>query len=188
MRIVACLCAFAASCAPESAPLQDAFFNAVTAHCGKAFAGRLISEDEVDRDFASEVLVMEVRSCSGEEIRIPFHIGDDRSRTWVLTKTDDGLRLKHDHRRLDGSPDAVTMYGGDTVGEGTAMRQEFPVDQFSAEMFTREGLSASVTNVWAVEITAAAFAYELRRENRYFRVEFDLAKPIANPPPPWGSL
>jgi hypothetical protein len=45
-----------------------------------------------------------------------------------------------------------------------------------------------VTNVWAVEVEPGAlFAYELRRPGRFFRVEFDLKRPIAPPPPPWGS-
>jgi hypothetical protein len=31
------------------------------------------------------------------------------------------------------------------------------------------------------------FAYELRRPNRHFRVEFDLSRPVPAPPPPWGA-
>jgi hypothetical protein len=31
------------------------------------------------------------------------------------------------------------------------------------------------------------FAYELRRPQRFFRVDFDLTRPVAAPPPPWGS-
>ena len=69
----------------------------------------------------------------------------------------------------------------------SASRAEFPVDQFSIDMFNREGLTASVTNVWAVEIDEDMFAYELARENRFFRVEFDLATPVDAPPPPWGA-
>ena len=30
---------------------------------------------------------MHVRDCSERELRIPFHVGDDRSRTWVVTRT-----------------------------------------------------------------------------------------------------
>ena len=58
------------------------------------------------------------RSCDLAEIRIPFHVGEDRSRTWVMTPTSVGLRLKHDHRHEDGSEDEVTQYGGDTRGTG----------------------------------------------------------------------
>ena len=69
------------------------------------------------------------------------------------------------------------------------MRQEFPVDQFSIDMFGREGLSASLTNVWAMEIHPGQhFYYELARteSDRLFRVEFDLTREVPQPPTPWG--
>ena len=174
-----------ASCAPP-AP-QDAFLAALKAHCGKAFEGRLVSTDEADRDMAAQRLVMEVRSCGKDALRIPFHVGDDRSRTWVISRTDAGLRLKHDHRHEDGSEDALTQYGGDAISPGTATRQEFPADAFSKELFVREDRAVSVDNVWAVEIDGDQFAYELKRPNRFFRVEFDLTKPVDPPPAPWGE-
>ena len=56
-------------------------------------------------------------------------------------------------------------------------------------MFEREGLAASVTNTWAMELVPGkTFVYELSRPNgRLFRVEFDLATPVALPPAPWGA-
>lgn len=176
-----------AACQPKAVSPQEAFFNDISSHCGKAYAGKLVSNDEADADFASKKLVMHVRECSDTEIRIPFHVDDDRSRTWVITKTDAGLRLKHDHRHEDGSEDAVTQYGGDTIYEGAASRQVFPVDQFSIDMFLREGLDVSVVNIWAVEINNATYAYDLSRPNRHFRVEFDVTKPVPVPPAPWGT-
>ena len=134
---------------------------------------------------------MHVRGCdaSEREIRIPFHVGEDRSRTWVLTRTAEGVRLKHDHRHADGTPDAVTMYGGDSRVRGTAVRQEFPVDAGSVAMFEREGLKASVANTWAMEIEPGArLRYELARpDGRLFQVEFDLSAPVEPPPAPWGD-
>lgn len=176
----------ATSAPPPTAP--DGFFARVSSLCGKTFAGRIASPPvEADAAFAGKTLVMHVRDCSPDEIRIPFHVGEDRSRTWVVTRTVSGLRLKHDHRHEDGSEDKLTQYGGDTVGEGTAARQEFPADTFSKELFVREGIPASTQNVWAMEADAGrTFAYELRRPGRFFRVEFDLTRPIAAPPP-WGA-
>jgi len=174
-----------------TAPAADQFMVSVAQLCGKAFAGRVTADDPApgaDDPFAGKPLVMHVRECSAEEIRIPFHVGDDHSRTWVLTRTGGGLRLKHDHRHADGSPDAVTMYGGDVATSGTAQRQEFPVDAESQELFRAEGLSASTTNVWAMEIhPGQMFAYELARPGRMFRVEFDLTTAVEAPPAPWGS-
>ncbi len=185
------------ACATTSAPSpQDAFFAALTAHCGQAFPGRLVSTEAADADMAGKPMLMHVASCSPTEIRIPFHVGPadgagewDRSRTWVITRTATGLRLKHDHRHADGTCDPVTMYGGDTATLGTASRQSFPVDAESITLFRAQNLPRSVTNVWTVEADSDSFAYELRRtgENaRYFRVEFDLSRPVAAPPPAWG--
>ena len=174
------------ACEKAEVTPQDAFFDDLKSHCGNAYAGKLVSNDEVDADFASKTMVMHVRECSDTELRIPFHVEDDHSRIWVITKTDSGLRLKHDHRHEDGSEDAVTQYGGDTIYEGAKSRQVFPVDQFSIDMFLKEGLDVSVVNVWAVEINNAFFAYELNRPNRHFRVEFDVTKPVEIPPAPWG--
>jgi hypothetical protein len=134
------------------------------------------------------MLIMHVRECKSDTILIPFHVGEDRSRTWVVTRTAGGLRLKHDHRHKDGTPSQQTQYGGDTVEPGTANRQKFPADAFSKDLFVREGITPSVANVWAMEVLGSKlFAYELRRPSRFFRVEFELTRPTAIPPKPWGA-
>jgi hypothetical protein len=176
----------AASQAPVSPRVL--FFGTLRELCGRAFEGRLVSSDAVDRDMAAQRLVMHVRSCDEDVIRIPFHVGANRSRIWVVTRTGSGLRFKHDHRHEDGAEDALTQYGGDTASDGTATRQEFPADAFTRDLFLRQNRAVSVTNVWAMEVVPGRlFAYELRREGRHFRVEFDLTRPVAAPPPPWGS-
>ena len=175
-------------CGQAPASPQDQFFANLSALCEQSFAGQVVSRDERDADMAGQRLVMHVRECSENEIRIPFHVGEDRSRTWVITRTDTGLRLKHDHRHEDGSEDVLTQYGGDTAGEGSATRQEFPADQFSKDLFIGQDIPDSANNIWAVEVQPGAFyAYELRRENRHFRVEFDLRTPVEAPPAPWGA-
>lgn len=166
-----------------SAPAPaDAFMANLQQLCGKSFAGRVVTTDLADKAFAESELVMHVRDCSPGEVRIPFRVGEDRSRTWVLTRTADGVRLKHDHRHEDGSEDVLSQYGGDTVAAGAPTRQEFPADAFSKDLFQKHGNPASVTNVWAVEAhPGQTFAYELRRPNRHFRVEFDLTRPLPQP-------
>lgn len=169
-----------AACAtrPTVAP-QDAFYARLGALCGQRFAGRVVSTDPADKDFVGKALVMEVRDCREGEMRIPFSVGEDRSRTWVITRHRGGLRLKHDHRHADGTEDDLSQYGGDTLTPGSAERQEFPADAFSRTLFLGKGNPASVTNVWAVEVhPGRMFAYELRRPGRFFRVEFDLTRPL----------
>jgi len=192
MRYVVILATLAlAGCvtAPATPAPADAFFARLASLCGQAFEGQIASPAvEADAAFAGKRLVMHVRECSSDTIRIPFHVGTDRSRTWVITRTASGLRLKHDHRHEDGSEDRLTQYGGDTVNAGTAARQEFPADAFSKAMFVRENIPQSVANVWAMEVEPGRlFGYELRRPSRYFRVDFDLSRPVALPPPPWGA-
>ena len=195
LRVAACAIALTlAGCAhaPAGGTPQDAFLANLRALCGQAFAGRVLVDVPAapgNNAFAGKPLVMHVRECGESAIRIPFHVGDDRSRTWVLTRTANGLRLKHDHRHADGSDDAVTMYGGDTVAAGSATRQAFPVDAESVAMFRREGLDASVANTWAMEIQPGKrFVYELSRPGgRLFQVGFDLSRPVQAPPPPWGD-
>jgi hypothetical protein len=189
--LLALLAAAASGCATADSPVsaQERFFARLSTLCGRAFEGRIVSPPvESDAAFAGKRLVMHVRSCSDDDIRIPFHVGEDRSRTWVVTRTAAGLRLKHDHRHADGGEDSLTQYGGDTVEEGGDQRQEFPADAFSKAMFVRLNSAQSVPNVWAMEVEpGSVFTYELRRPGRFFRVEFDLTRPVAPPPPPWGS-
>jgi hypothetical protein len=191
--ILATLLALAACVSPEagrSDPQSD-FMAALASHCGKAYAGRIVSTDAADADMARGAMVVHYRECSPTRMAIPFHVQRadgtwDRSRTWLITRTDAGLRLKHDHRHADGSSDAVTMYGGDTATRGTARAQDFPVDAESIALFRANGLAASVTNVWRVEVDATSYTYQLSREGRQFRVEFDLTSPVETPPAPWG--
>lgn len=198
---------FAAGCErqADTAEPADMFMQNLRALCGNAYRGELLEFNEGDADMVGQELVMHVRECSDDEIRIPFHVGENRSRTWIFTRTEDGLRLKHDHRQPDGSDDEVTMYGGDTVEEGSGTRQAFHADQYTGEL-----LPISATNVWTVDvIPGEVYSYYLRRrdeplefragdaqstgpmyelkfDGRRFRVVFDLSETVDAPPPPWG--
>jgi hypothetical protein len=111
-------------------------------------------------------------------------VGDDRSRTWVLTRDENELiKLKHDHRHADGSEDEVTQYGGLATNSGSATTQFFPADQFTADL-----LPAAVGNVWWITVDETSFTYNLRRlgADTHFAVRFDLTKPIETPAAPWG--
>ncbi|WP_334038172.1 hypothetical protein [Alteromonas macleodii] len=168
-----------------SIPTHDVFFNAIKAHCGKAFQGK-VSKDNVGNTFGNAKLVMHVRKCTDSEIQIPFYVGDDASRTWILAKTGAGLMLKHDHRNEDGSFHSSTMYGGHTVDEGFPQVQSFPTDVYSKALFIESGIAASTDNVWQMMIYPSRFSYRLIRPAREVQVDFDLENPIATPSAPWG--
>lgn len=165
-------------------PEQEVFWERIEGLCGGAFVGTPVEAPD-DSDWWEAELVMHVRSCEPAEIRIPLHVDDDRSRTWVLSRTDAGLRLKHDHRLRDGTPDASnTDYGGDTAAPGTDRRQEFPADAYSIGVNP-----ARESQFWFLEIHPdEAFVYGLLREatGLSYRVEFDLTQPVEPPPAPWG--
>jgi hypothetical protein len=166
------------------APAHDEFWSRVRALCGRAFEGRVLDAPAGDTTLAARPIVMHVRSCERDTILIPFHVGADRSRTWVLTRDAGGLRLKHDHRHLDGTEDAVTQYGGRTTSSGSADRQEFFADAHTASL-----IPAARTNVWILEVDLGRmFAYTLRRDgtDRRYRIEFDLTRAVEPPPAPWG--
>ncbi len=177
---------FASDAPLVSIDSHDAFFNNLKQHCGKAFAGKVTIDNQPSDKFTNNKLIMHVRRCSDAQLQIPFHVGDDASRTWLITKTGAGLSLKHDHRNPDGSDDKSTMYGGHTIDSGWAQVQSFPADQYSKNLFVKNGIPQSMGNTWHMYIYPKQFTYRLTREGREFRVDFDLTKPVPLPATPWG--
>lgn len=158
------------------------FWESLQNLCGKSFEGTLVLPEN-DEQFGGKKLIMHVRSCSDKVIKIPFFVGDDKSRTWVLTYKEDRILLKHDHRHEDGSEDEINMYGGETNNTGQATIQIFPADQETKAM-----IPAASTNVWWITLNDKEFTYNLRRLGtpRVFRVAFDLNKTVETPDAPWG--
>lgn len=171
---------------PVSINNHDSFFNSIKQHCGKAYQGKITVDNAASDSFANKKLVMHVRKCSNNQLQVPFHVGEDASRTWLITKTGSGLSLKHDHRHKDGTDDKSTMYGGHTTDGGWPQVQSFPADQYSKELFVKSGIPQSIGNTWQMYIYPDKFTYRLVRQGREFRVDFDLTKPITPPPAPWG--
>jgi hypothetical protein len=174
-RLALAACGLLLACGPARveapAPQHAAFWERVQALCGQTFEGRVVEAPEGDATFTGHRLVMHVRDCDEDEIRIPLQVGDDRSRTWVLSRTPDGLRLRHDHRRPDGTPDDNTDYGGHTAAPGTAARQEFPADAFSIA-----AVPARATQYWYLELhPGPVFAYGLHRQATGLRYRFEFA-------------
>ncbi len=168
----------------QAEPANAIFWKQLQALCGKAFAGEVVAAPADDTTFKDKALVMHVRSCAGDRIRVPFVVGEDRSRTWVLTRNEDRILLKHDHRHEDGTPDKVTMYGGWTTNVGMPSRQMFPADQETVDI-----IPAAATNVWWIDLVPGEhFTYNLRRmgSERYFSIKFDLKTAIKAPEAPWG--
>jgi hypothetical protein len=105
----ACLtlvCATAASA--NAADMRDQFMATLQSMCGQRFEGGLTYAIDPKNDFAGKKMSTEI-ICTSTDVRMPVLVGEDRSRTWIFTRTAAGLDLRHDHRHSDGTPDAVTM-------------------------------------------------------------------------------
>ena len=164
---------------------SELFWNKVQTNCGKAFEGKITAGGKEGDGFTGKKLVMHIRSCKEDTIRIPFFVGDDKSRTWVFTMSKaKSIKLKHDHRHKDGSEDKITQYGGVNPNMGLPNIQFFPADQHTATI-----IPYASNNVWWVTIDKKSFTYNLRRvgTGRFFSVKFDLTKEIETPSAPWGS-
>jgi hypothetical protein len=170
----------AAGAEPASPPASpaEAFFRNLAAYCGRSFEGRVLFT--TSQDFEGKKLVAHLASCGEKELRIPFQVGEDRSRTWIVTLEGDRLRLKHDHRHPDGTLDEITNYGGDSDGPGTPWRQTFPADEFTKKLIPR-----AAGNAWtlAIDPDARELRYSLDRgEEKRFRAVFDLSMPVGKEP------
>lgn len=167
----------------QEAPGAIQFWEKLQSHCGKAYEGKLAHHIDND-DFAGKTLTIFIRTCDEKTITIPFYVGDNKSRTWVLTLENERIKLKHDHRHKDGSEDKVTQYGGRSTNSGLPHLQFFPADEETAAL-----LPYASTNVWWITLDEETFSYNLKRigtENPAFNVSFDLTTPVETPGAPWG--
>jgi len=162
---------------PAQVDTQRAFFETLKKMSGQRFEGETQFPLNGDHPLAGKRLIISVEACGESELRIPFHVGTDKSRTWILTLTEKGLLFKHDHRHADGTPDKITMYGGWATPGGTPYLQRFRADEETAKL-----IPEAATNVWTLQIIPdkQQFTYSLERhaEPRY-RALFNL-KPLSN--------
>ena len=158
---------------------QEAFWENLAEHCGEAFRGEIIQRPDDDQHFeGDEELTVHFRECGEDRLGLPFHVEEDRSRTWILQRTTAGIDLRHDHRYENGAPEESTWYGAHTPDEGSPERQEF--------LRTDEERGGTG---WAIEIVPGErYTYGTIDDEGEWRhqLDFDLSEPIEPPPAPWG--
>lgn len=170
--VITLLCVFfgCAACAQQS----DAFFSELLSRKGKSYSGKAIYMPDTIKpnDFWGKTLQFTVTEKNGE-IKMPFTVGENTSRTWIIRKTSRGLELKHDHRHPDGQPDSITNYGGQSDKIlGTQLSQFFNADEYTAKL-----IPAAAGNRWIMQFShdKKKFYYILERDNILrFKAEFDL--------------
>jgi hypothetical protein len=158
-----------AGCAATPAPAdpRDGFLATLQGMCGQRFEGGLSYAIDPNSEFANKTISTQV-VCTPDAVRMPVQVGENRSRTWIFTRTATGLELRHDHRHPDGTPDAVTMYGGMAKAGGTARSQAFLADAYTARI-----VPGAETNVWTVSLSedGKVLTYRLDRHGKP-RAEF----------------
>ncbi len=169
-----------AACVIESSKAVSAdFLSALAPLCNQTYIGQVTSDDPQDADWRAFDLTLGPIGCAEDGvISMPLAVGEDTSRTWFLTPSEDGIEFRHQHLLKDGSVDPVSDYGGysqDLRFEGGAWLVDFPADPKTVDIFKATGLDVSITNIWSFDYRPKAqLVYELNREGRHFRAEFDL--------------
>ncbi len=167
------------------APEQEAFWAALLAHCGNAYAGEVSDVTPYyEAGVAGRRAVIHFFDCTEDRIHVPFHLDDNHSRNWIVTRVDGTLRLKHDHRNPDGTEEEISQYGGDAPVPGLPTRQIFPADAHTARI-----LPERADNFWFLDfIDEETLQYGVHwpTAGHSVRFSFDLSRTVATPPAPWG--
>jgi hypothetical protein len=159
----------------EKDPIVE-FMGNLKNFSGQSFYGKVLFPEEPEAPFDAEILYVIFEKVTDTEARMPFILGTNKSRTWVLTLKEEGLLFKHDHRHEDGTPEEITMYGGFADENGTGFFQNFPADEETSTM-----MPETATNVWTFQFNEdfTEFHYILERHGApRFHVVFDLTAPI----------
>lgn len=155
---------------------QNQFIDNIAIFCGKSYVGKETFIAEGRESWADKEMKIHFGICENDKLAIKFWLGADQSRTWLLIEEDGSLRLRHDHRNVDGTPEVVTLYGGYANEKGSETKQLFPADEYTCEM-----LPNACEAHWEFELTKdpKVFSYSLfNRGVLLFRAEFDLERPI----------
>ncbi len=155
---------------------EQAFLDNLASLCGQSFPGEETYMAEGRESWAEHAFVMHVTVCEDDKVYIPFHVGENQSRTWMFLNEDGRLRFRHDHRYPDGTPEDQTLYGGYADGKGTAYEQYFPKDEYSREL-----LEGHFGREWHVVMDEEMtfFSYRLLYDGVVvFQADFDLTNPL----------
>ena len=174
--VSALLIVFIAS-ACTSEPTRKSFLDNYADYCGYAYRGEsTVVELGEGSPLDGADLVMIMDECTDGEVRMPFYVDDDRSRTWIMREVEGRLHLSHDHRNPDGSEQEANLYGGYADDEGDAETAYFPSDEETiAARPSRE------INRWSKSFDHENQRYYYRlylRDTLRYEAAFDLSNPL----------
>jgi len=161
---------------PVLTQAEQDFLANLASLCGNSFSGKETHMQPGRESWAEKKFVMHVTVCEDDKVHIPFHLDEDRSRTWMFLVEEGKLRFRHDHRHEDGTPEEQTLYGGYADGSGTEFIQRFPADDY-----TKTLLNDTLGRQWNIILSddLSTMAYQLEYQGEVvFAAEFDLTKPL----------
>lgn len=161
---------------PVLTQAEQDFLANLASLCGNSFSGKETYMQPGRESWAEKKFVMHVTVCEDDKVHIPFHLDEDRSRTWMFLHDEKGLRFRHDHRHEDGTPEDQTLYGGYADGTGTAFIQRFPADDYTKTLLN-DTLGRQWNIILAEDLSTMAYQLEYQGEV-VFAAEFDLTKPL----------
>lgn len=153
------------------------FFNNLKTLCGWSFPGKQIFMAAGRECWEDKSMVINVSFCEEGAIHIPLHLDEDQSRTMIFLNDEGKLRLRHDHRSADGTPEEITHYGGYADKyRATSLHQVFMADEYTGRL-----IPGSAGSEWIVALKdeMTILSYQLHQEGKLiFRADFDLRNPL----------
>ena len=143
----------------EAETVQGEFFANLFENCGETFSGQAAGVQEPGEDLSGETLIATFQTCTEEEVQIALAANGNALRTWIVSRSDDGLQL---NLRSDNAGDptmAPTGFGGAVTDIGSAMSQSF-----AANDSTEEAMNTMDAGIWTLELENNQFSYALEQD------------------------
>lgn len=164
------------------------FWNALLDHCDRAYAGRVEDAEPADLPWHGETLVMHVRRCTPAQIDIAISVGENRSQTWQLIRTAQGLSMRHDLRFPDGTATALSGWRGDAQADADPKRLRFVPDAAARALFEDHSREDLLESEWTLELDPErGLSYAIQTAKQRYRIVFSFDARLPPPDEHWGD-
>jgi hypothetical protein len=142
----------------EAETVQGEFFANLFENCGETFSGQVSEMQETQNDISGETLIATFQTCTEEEVQIALAENGNALRTWIVSRSDDGLQLNLRNANAGDPTMEATGFGGMANDEGSANSQVF-----EASDSTAEAMGDTDAGVWTLGIEDGQFSYALEQ-------------------------
>ena len=152
---------------------NDAFYQSLRGLQGKRIEGRTIYPAGREAPFAGKPILLEVASCTKNEMRLPIYIGGKIYRTLILERTPSGFFLKHEDKTETSKAPVLPQSSGQPTTSGPS----FPPDTY---LNNRIRPAASRVRTSAFNNDQSVFSYFMELEGKLpMQIDFDLPDYLA---------